>query len=96
MSKKRKRADKVKVVIDVPPRKKFKTSPMQGRRPSLEDRGPNAKKLGRKFKFDDETETERFVVTLNLKKGDMEEFIKRTKSKSKADAICKIVERVVK
>ena len=92
---KKRRVESVTPTVSESP-KKFKESPMKGRKISLEDRGPDAKKLGRRFKFEEGTETERFVVTLNLRKGDMAEFLKRTKSKTKAEAICKIVERLLK
>lgn len=67
---------------------------MQGRKISLEDRGPEAKKLGRRFKYN-EGEGERIVVTLMLQKGDMEKLITKTKSTSKADAISKLINKAL-
>lgn len=68
---------------------------MKGRKISLEDRGPDAKKLGRKFKHGDE-ESERVVVSLVLKKGTMAELLNETKSKSKAEALSKLIEKELK
>jgi len=75
-------------------KKKFRTSAMKGRRISLEDRGPDAKKLGRKFKYAPDN-SERSVVTLILKKGDMDKFLKKVKAKSKAKAIADMIEKEI-
>ena len=90
MSRKRESDDKT-------PRK-FKESPMRGRKISLEDRGPDAKKLGRKFKYE-EGESERVVISLVLPKGTMETLCakkKFKKLKSKASIVAKLIEKEIK
>jgi len=73
-------------------KKKFRVSPMKGRRISLEDRGPNAKKLGRKFKYN-EDEGERVVVTLMLRKGDMDKLMRLMNTNKRAKAIADLIEK---
>jgi len=74
--------------------KKFRTSAMKGRRISLEDRGPNAKKLGRKFKFE-EGAGERVVASLMLRKGTMKKLLglPKNKGKKKAAIIAELIEK---
>lgn len=65
---------------------KKRISPMKGRKISEEDRGPNAPKLGRHFKF---LESERIVVTLTLPKHLLDDVQKMLGAKSRSDAIAR-------
>lgn len=69
--------------------KKKRKSPMLGRKISEEDRGKNAPKLGRPF---DNGPTEKHVVSLSLKPGQMNKLIKRMKCGGKATAIKKLID----
>ena len=69
--------------------KEKRISPMKGRKISLEDRGPDAPKLGRKFNY---IESEVIKVSLTWSKGTLEQLLKATKTKSKAKAITEVVE----
>lgn len=69
---------------------KIRTSPMFGRKISLENR-EGSPKLGRKFKFDNPEEAERHVITLVLRVDQMDKLMKKMKSKSKAAAISELI-----
>ena len=62
-----------------------RVSPMKGRKISLEDRGPDAPKLGRAFSEGERLE--KHNVMLSLRKDAIKELMKVTGAKTKSEAI---------